>query len=138
MALKNIEVADQGTKVVLFPKAKEAGTRFTLNASESKQLRAHVARYVEADSRELPYNDRLSANKRVGLKRNNGLLTGENAHVLEALMAAKARATGNAPAQSTPEPQAVAAGSGPRKRTNSDLTKMTKADLVKLIQKLQS
>jgi hypothetical protein len=156
MAQKNIEVADQGIKVVLFPKASDQGKRFTLNASESKALRKHVTEYVAADSRELPYADRLKANKRIGLKRSNAMLTEK---VMGMLNAAKER--GTAPAQSgevrvyideskksgnstqkeggsqggTPALAAVAAGkNAPRKRSKSDISKMTKADLVRLLE----
>jgi hypothetical protein len=137
MAAKNIVVKDSGLKLVLFPRTKDAGTEFTLNAQESKKLRDHVSAYVENDSRELPYADRLRENKRVGLKRNNGLFKGSKGKkVYDTLMKAKARANGsNVSVQAEAQPEAVAAGKNePRKRTKSDVSKMTKADLVRLIE----
>ena len=137
MASKNIVVKDAGLKVVLFPKANEDGTEFKLNASESTRLRAHVAEYVKNDTRGLPYDDRLNANKRVGLKRNNGLFQGKKGEsIMQMLVNAKARSQGTAPAkEAAPAPAKAAAGtSAPRKRTKSDIHKMTKADLVRLIE----
>ncbi len=74
MAQKNIVVADAGIKLALYPNAKDRGTALTLDAEASNAIRKHVRKYVQADARELPYDERLTANKRVGLKGNNGMV----------------------------------------------------------------
>lgn len=74
MAQKNIVVADSGIKFALNPRTKDAGTRLTLDSKTSNKVRSIVNAYVEADDRDLPYADRLKANKRVGMKGNNKLV----------------------------------------------------------------
>ena len=144
MAQKNIVVADQGLKVVLFPKAKEPGTRYPLNAAQSKAVRKHVREYVAADSRDLPYDERLSQNLRVGLKRGNGMVPGILAIMGKGqaqpqsgevrVYIDESKKSGNSTQNQGGSTQAAAAGTGARKRTKSDLTKMTKADLVRLLE----
>ncbi len=74
MAKQNIVVAENGIKVVLFPRSKDAGKRVELSEAASEKVRKHVQAYCENDSRDLPYHDRLSKNARVGLKGNNAML----------------------------------------------------------------
>jgi hypothetical protein len=70
---KNVVVASGRTKLVLFPRKSDEGTPVTLDQQTSKAVRKAVQEFVDNDSRELPYAERLKDNKRVGLKNGNQL-----------------------------------------------------------------
>lgn len=82
MALKNIVVAENDSRFVLNPKAKDEGARTKLNATQSAAVRKHVQEYVQADSRDLStYTERLGENLRVALKLGNGMVPGIRAAI---------------------------------------------------------
>lgn len=93
MAQKNIVVAENvDGKLVLFPREREGGRK--LDQATSKAIRAAV----REDGR-FSYNERLSANKRVGLKNGNAL-----AKAIYGILGSTTGGVGEAPAP------AVAAG----------------------------
>jgi hypothetical protein len=70
---KNVVLVSGRTKLVLFPRKSDEGRLIEPDQQTSKAIRKAVQEFVENDSRDLPYHERLKANKRVGLKNGNQL-----------------------------------------------------------------